>query len=981
MTNNLKIEVLVSNIPEDGSIASQFPSQEYVNQQLTKKANLSPEGRLDPSQAPDYTEIPGLYEHIEDTKDEIGSSITSSLQDAKGYTNQKLSEGLRTKADLVNGKIPFDQIPFSADIEDRIQINVENITAVVDQKVAQVVEQVNEVATAANTYTDTKVGENKAYIDRTIGNVIEDVSKIGVSKALTIPTYLTPEAGVATGTGVAAGAYYNVRSTEDDTVTVEYQNVAGVATSTGKRYLSPAGVASQEKLASTIKDTSGKTQQAINDNQRALFANILDYGAKPFMDGNPNNAFNNYQVISAAISDLEEGGTLYIPAGNWACGTSKVYITDKNINIICDGKIYIDSTTPSCGFGFRQTPIVKSGLLLNTAPKRGATKLDVNSSDLALPKSLGNYFLNIRSTETHLMAVLTGGEQPYLKLQTIDFVHNDFTMRLPNLYDYNDKSSITLNFFEKKSAVDVELNIVLYNVNASTNITNVIQTDGAFGINWKKYSIKIHENIENINGTGFAAVQSMFMRFGYADCSIFSKGGGGSSYNFLNSMSSFLSFDYIVSGYGSGSKNHWYVARHGRMIKFGAHCCIGIDDHYGHDYYINESILPAGVTFTGGNITFNNVTGPKDGFLLNFRSDAPLAQGRCVFNNCNVEYGFLFVDGGQTSYSESFRNTFHPFDEIIINGGSCRLSDKNPCIIFNPLDPRYILKPIDKIEINNLRVVVPDGYTNGPYGTFINGVTATDYKVARKLVFNNVDYEIEGSQTTAANVGNIFLRRFVADEIQFNNCTGFNYVGCRANKLTVRGGSFGTPANGKFGSNETDIRQLDNAAVIIRIQETIFSPLAILQSAAADYTTVQKRYYITDSEINSALMGTTSEANFVRKATGNYAGEGINSGWISFDYKNYISDVIRGERYSRVSMNIPSLSPGSASSVQTATLKNARLNQNEQVVGSLNVDSKGLRVVPWVSAADVVSFYIENPTGNPNGTVILGNVNILLKTI
>ena len=161
MTNNLKIEVLVSNIPEDGSIASQFPSQEYVNQQLAKKANLSPEGRLDPSHAPDYTEIPGLYEHIEDTKDAIETSIADSLQDAKGYTNQQLSTGLQTKADLVNGKIPFDQIPFSADIEDQIQINVENITAVVDQKVAQVVEQVNGVATAANSYTETKVAETK----------------------------------------------------------------------------------------------------------------------------------------------------------------------------------------------------------------------------------------------------------------------------------------------------------------------------------------------------------------------------------------------------------------------------------------------------------------------------------------------------------------------------------------------------------------------------------------------------------------------------------------------------------------------------------------------------------------------------------------------------------------------------------------------------------------------------------------------------
>lgn len=262
MTNNLKIEVLVSNIPEDGSIASQFPSQEYVNQQLAKKANLSPEGRLDPAQAPDYTEIPGLYEHIEDTKDAIETSIADSLQDAKGYTNQQLSTGLQTKADLVNGKIPFDQIPFSADIEDQIQINVENITAVVDQKVAQVVEQVNGVATAANSYTDTKVAENKTYVDTTVGNVIEDVTTIidtkTVSKNVTIPTYLTPEAGVAAGTGVAAGAYFNVRSTEDDTALVEYQNVGGAPTPSGKSYPSAAYVQNVAKHTA-LPFVAGKT--------------------------------------------------------------------------------------------------------------------------------------------------------------------------------------------------------------------------------------------------------------------------------------------------------------------------------------------------------------------------------------------------------------------------------------------------------------------------------------------------------------------------------------------------------------------------------------------------------------------------------------------------------------------------------------------------------------------------------------------------
>lgn len=354
MTNNLKIEVLVSNIPEDGSIASQFPSQEYVNQQLAKKANLSPEGRLDPSHAPDYTEIPGLYEHIEDTKDAIETSIADSLQDAKGYTNQQLSTGLQTKADLVNGKIPFDQIPFSADIEDQIQINVENITAVVDQKVAQVVEQVNGVATAANSYTDTKVAETKTYVDTTVGNVIEDVTTIvdtkAVSKVVTIPTYLTPEAGVAVGTGVAAGAYYNVRSTEDDMVQVEYQNIGGIPTPSGKSYPSAAYVQNIAKFTAlpfVVGKAYGLHERVQLENSDIVKSTVDGNANDPSVDmtGWEYENMSFYEGVSDLLTaSVGEGKIAYLEGSGFYKFTGGVW---KNISIGYGGTVYLDDLVPS----------------------------------------------------------------------------------------------------------------------------------------------------------------------------------------------------------------------------------------------------------------------------------------------------------------------------------------------------------------------------------------------------------------------------------------------------------------------------------------------------------------------------------------------------------------------------------------------------------------------------------------------------------
>lgn len=52
----------------------------------------------------------------------------------------------------------------------------------------------------------------------------------------------TPEAGVDPVTGVGNGAYYNVRSTEDDSYLVEYQNIGGIPTPSGKSYPSASAV-------------------------------------------------------------------------------------------------------------------------------------------------------------------------------------------------------------------------------------------------------------------------------------------------------------------------------------------------------------------------------------------------------------------------------------------------------------------------------------------------------------------------------------------------------------------------------------------------------------------------------------------------------------------------------------------------------------------------------------------------------------------
>lgn len=70
-------------------------------------------------------------------------------------------------------------------------------------------------------------------------DLARSVSVISDNLSSTVQTFTSVELGVDPVTGVADGAYFNVRSEGGDTVAIEYQNVGGVATATGKSY--PSG--------------------------------------------------------------------------------------------------------------------------------------------------------------------------------------------------------------------------------------------------------------------------------------------------------------------------------------------------------------------------------------------------------------------------------------------------------------------------------------------------------------------------------------------------------------------------------------------------------------------------------------------------------------------------------------------------------------------------------------------------------------------
>ncbi len=107
----------------------------------------------------------------------------------------------------------------------------------------------------------------------------------------TIQTFNTLEAGVDPVTGVADGAYFNVRSSNDESYVDEYQNVGGVATPSGKSYPSRAAKWSDDQIITE----NGEKQRQLNNR---LKKNLLSsFGAIP---DDPTKAVQNREALIAA---------------------------------------------------------------------------------------------------------------------------------------------------------------------------------------------------------------------------------------------------------------------------------------------------------------------------------------------------------------------------------------------------------------------------------------------------------------------------------------------------------------------------------------------------------------------------------------------------------------------------------------------------------------------------------------------------------
>lgn len=147
---------------------------------------------------------------------------------------------------------------------------------------------------------DQTLAESKAEID----DAVARANAAALAAAITGKVYDTPAAGVDPVTGVQNGAYYNVRSPDDDSYLVEYQNVGGVPTPSGKSYPSGAAVLGLKEAVDNLKTDKIDAVESIVE---LLNINNPQNGHTAILNGRQGGQF----VYDSARAGENDGGVVF----------------------------------------------------------------------------------------------------------------------------------------------------------------------------------------------------------------------------------------------------------------------------------------------------------------------------------------------------------------------------------------------------------------------------------------------------------------------------------------------------------------------------------------------------------------------------------------------------------------------------------------------------------------------------------------------
>ena len=496
--------------------------------------------------------------------------------------------------------------------------------------------------------------------------------------------------------------------------------------------------------------------------------NVKWFGAKG------NGVDDDTVAFNAAISSLSEGDTLLASGVFYIANTVNV---TKNVNMEFSGKVLLASNNSAFIQFTQDYYLAVGGTALTALPKDGDSQLM-----WAIAPSLdypSNYFFSLISTEEEITRIGQVYYTPYTKNESNAIITETYFLRANINLTYTDASKLTVYFYKKSRPVTIRgLNVsVVPQVGASSK-NEVIKLSGSSNIVFE--NLVIDRLNTNWYGNNFTILNSHGLVF--RNCQI--KGSNstlGDSYAFICSISSFLRFDNCeyTDGNGFTKRERGYAARHGNYISFYNCRFAGIDDHYGHNYFIENCVFNLrGVSVSGGSVTIKDSKILGSTYLYSQRPDAPYSNGTLHIENCEADSRLVL--SSRDTDARSTKRKFYDHVRIV----NCKVSNFTfvdaaiKIINFLPTDT---LSKTSKLEISDVAHIrgLNDSYCNLYLGSLTPSEDGgTLYRWVETADFINCEMSLKNYTNTGFGSTYIPVRALNADNVRFINNRGLVTYGC-----------------------------------------------------------------------------------------------------------------------------------------------------------------------------------------------------------
>lgn len=374
-------------------------------------------------------------------------------------------------------------------------------------------------------------------------------------------------------------------------------------------------------------------------------------------------------ALQAAFNTIPEGGALFVPYEEYKI-TGNPVLADKNINILCLGTFVLSRDPGAFISIFRSSSHTLSGDQLRHLPSKGDMFLYPNTP----PVSDGqNYFLTFTSTQDEITRLGGPEYSPYTKNEANEIIGSDMRLRAPVKLNYTQPSALTVNLYKKGTPVRVSgLKMRVAGDGAAvTSKPMMLHLKGVSNVSFDHMDIDRTDS--NWPGINILIEECALLDWSKSSIRSFNS-AVNDAYAWCGSISAFITLRdcNYVDGNSTKQERGW-AGRHCSHVLVDACQFSGVDDHFGHNYIIQNMTMSRGASFAGGSLTLRNITHQSDEWpLVTLRGDTPYADGDLVIDNCTSNFCLLWsirIDDPKSTKRKTW-------DAIRITGNS--IESKSP---------------------------------------------------------------------------------------------------------------------------------------------------------------------------------------------------------------------------------------------------------------------------------------------------------------